>query len=87
MLVRIRFLQLTDQSLLRLIAIFIVDMLVQLADQIARYDADAYRQAVDTFLKARVCVDDGHASERIVDLMQEVSARNAEIYLTRTQQE
>ena len=59
----------------------------ELADQIARYDADAYRQAVDTFLKARGCVDDGHASERIVDLMQEVSARNAEIYLTRTQQE
>ena len=58
-----------------------------LADAVARYDEAAYRQAVDAFLKARGCVDDGHASERIVDMMEEVSARMAEIHAAKLQQQ
>ena len=43
----------------------------QLAENIRNFDEVIYRQRVDAFLKEKGCMDDGHASERIVDQIEE----------------
>ena len=41
-----------------------------LEKSILGFDLERYRRATDQFLAARGCVDDGHASERIVDMIE-----------------
>ena len=40
-----------------------------LLDNIAAFDETRYRPAVETFLKDKGCVEDGHAAERVADLI------------------
>jgi len=44
----------------------------ELADKIRSFDLEQYQKATEKFLAARGCVDDGHASEKIVDMMQKL---------------
>ncbi|WP_346708059.1 CDP-glycerol glycerophosphotransferase family protein [Massilistercora timonensis] len=41
----------------------------ELEAQILSFDLEKFRQKTDTFLQARGCIDDGHASEHIVDML------------------
>lgn len=43
----------------------------ELAEKIAAFDETAYRVGVEAFLKEKGCVEDGHATERVVDLIEE----------------
>jgi len=40
---------------------------------IARFDGALYRSEVDTFLKDKGCIEDGHASERVADKIAELT--------------
>ena len=42
----------------------------ELAEKIAAFDETAYRAGVEAFLKEKGCVEDGHAAERTVDLIE-----------------
>ncbi len=44
----------------------------QLLDNILNFDKDIYSDKVKFFLKDKGCVEDGHASERVVDLIQSI---------------
>lgn len=41
----------------------------ELVDAILSFDEDIFKVATDKFLAARGCVDDGHASEHVVDML------------------
>ena len=41
-----------------------------LAENIASFDEAKYRAGVDAFLKGKGCVEDGHATERVCDLIE-----------------
>lgn len=43
----------------------------ELAEKIAAFDETAYRAGVEAFLEEKGCVEDGHATERVVDLIEE----------------
>jgi len=44
----------------------------ELCQSILEFDEDAYRKKVDAFLADKGCVEDGHASERIVEKLKEI---------------
>lgn len=44
----------------------------ELVDKIMDFDEEAYKKEVERFLQDRGCIDDGHASEKIVDLMEKI---------------
>jgi CDP-glycerol glycerophosphotransferase len=44
----------------------------QLIENIKNFDIEKYKAAKDLFLKQKGCMEDGHASERIVELIKEV---------------
>jgi CDP-glycerol glycerophosphotransferase len=44
----------------------------ELVEKILNFDEEAFRKDTDRFLEARGCIDDGHASERIVELLAEI---------------
>jgi len=44
----------------------------ELCSNIIKFDGDLYRRKVEEFLEDKGCVDDGHASERIVDKFLEI---------------
>lgn len=47
----------------------------ELADNIRKFDAEKYAKDKDVFLAARGCMEDGHASERIVEKINELMAK------------
>lgn len=47
----------------------------ELLESIAQFDTAGYPAAVDAFLSGKGCCEDGHASERTVDLMEETVCR------------
>lgn len=49
----------------------------ELAENIKNFDYDKYRNEVEKFLKEKGCMEDGHASKRVVDLIEEI-INNAE---------
>lgn len=49
----------------------------ELAENIKNFDYNKYRNEVEKFLKEKGCMEDGHASERVVDLIEEI-INNAE---------
>lgn len=48
----------------------------ELVNKILSFDENEYKTATDKFLAARGCIDDGHASERIVQMLMEVIENN-----------
>ena len=44
----------------------------RLADNIINFDMEKYHREVEQFLKDKGCIDDGHASERIVDFIEKI---------------
>ena len=44
----------------------------ELAKNIENFDNEKYIKEVDKFLKEKGCIEDGHASERVVDLIEEI---------------
>ena len=42
----------------------------ELAENIKAFDEDKYRAGVEAFLKGKGCVEDGHATERVCDLIE-----------------
>ena len=47
----------------------------ELADNIRKFDAEKYAKDKEVFLAARGCMEDGHASERIVEKINELMAK------------
>ena len=45
----------------------------ELIEEIMAFDEENFRKEVERFLNDRGCIDDGHASEKIVDLMEKVA--------------
>ena len=45
----------------------------ELSENILAFDDGAYQARIDDFLAKKECVDDGHASERIVGLIKQVT--------------
>ena len=50
----------------------------QLIENIMRFDYKEYKEKVEIFLKEKGCVEDGHASERVVDIIEKVMSGNYE---------
>ena len=46
----------------------------QLMENIMAFDDAAYQPKVEAFLKDKGCVEDGHASERVADLIEKILA-------------
>ena len=44
----------------------------ELTNNIENFDNENYKINVENFLKEKGCIEDGHASERVVDLIEEV---------------
>lgn len=44
----------------------------ELAEQIINFDEELFKRRTDEFLEARGCIDDGKASKRIVDMIEEI---------------
>ena len=44
----------------------------QLVENISNFDYEKYKNEVEQFLKDKGCIEDGHASERVVDLIEEI---------------
>lgn len=44
----------------------------QLAENIMNFDNEKYQKDVELFLKDKGCIEDGHAAERIVDLIEKI---------------
>ncbi len=44
----------------------------QLADNILNFDNEKYQKDIDNFLADKGCIEDGHASERVVDLIEKI---------------
>lgn len=49
----------------------------QLADNILNFDNDKYQKDIDNFLADKGCMEDGHASERVVDLIEKIMKEEA----------
>ena len=47
----------------------------EMAENIKNFDNDKYLVEVDQFLKGKGCIDDGHASERVVELIKEIISK------------
>ncbi len=45
---------------------------VELMENIRNFDYEKYKQEVETFLQEKGCMEDGHASERVVDLIERI---------------
>jgi len=43
----------------------------EVAEAVRNFDDETFHKAVDVFLKARGCMDDGQASKRIVDILKQ----------------
>lgn len=39
------------------------------------FDADTYAAGVEAFLQGKGCIEDGHASERVAELVEEIAGR------------
>ena len=50
----------------------------QLIENIMRFDYKEYKEKVENFLKEKGCVEDGHASERVVDIIEKVMSGDYE---------
>lgn len=48
----------------------------ELLDDVSSFDAEAYRSKVDAFLQSKGCMEDGHASERVADLIERLMREN-----------
>ena len=46
---------------------------VELMENIRNFDYEKYKQEVEKFLQEKGCMEDGHASERVVDLIERIS--------------
>lgn len=46
----------------------------ELVEKIKNFDKETYKKDVEEFLKGKGCIDDGHASERVVDLIKNIIA-------------
>lgn len=44
----------------------------ELSENIENFDADKYQTEVEHFLKEKGCIEDGHAAQRVVDLIEKV---------------
>ena len=44
----------------------------ELIQNILNFDNEKYQQKVEKFLKDKGCIEDGHASERVVELIKEI---------------
>ncbi len=44
----------------------------ELIENIENFDNEKYRREVEKFLEEKGCIEDGHASERVVDLIEEI---------------
>ncbi len=44
----------------------------ELSENILNFDYETYKQKVEEFLKDKGCMEDGHASERVVDLIENI---------------
>jgi CDP-glycerol glycerophosphotransferase len=44
----------------------------KLAQNIIDFDYDKYKNEIETFLQGKGCIEDGHASERVVDLIEKI---------------
>ena len=42
-------------------------------ENIRNFDYEKYKQEVEKFLQEKGCMEDGHASERVVDLIERIS--------------
>lgn len=49
----------------------------ELENNVAQFDEAAYRSRVDAFLKGKGSIDDGHAAERVVELIKSIIERSA----------
>lgn len=45
---------------------------VELIENIRNFDYEKYKQEVEAFLEEKGCMEDGHASERVVDLIEKI---------------
>ena len=45
---------------------------IELIKNIREFDYEKYKQKVETFLEEKGCMEDGHASERVVDLIERI---------------
>lgn len=48
----------------------------QLVENIKKFDNEKYLKGVEEFLKGKGCIDDGHASERVVELIKKLTAES-----------
>lgn len=53
----------------------IAENMDSLLQNIADFDAEAYRADVHAFLQDKGCIDDGHAAERVCDLIEDILER------------
>ena len=47
----------------------------ELASNILNFDEKKYKSDVEEFLKEKGCIEDGHSSERVVDLIEKLMAQ------------
>lgn len=47
----------------------------ELRKNILNFNYESYREKVEEFLKDKGCMEDGHASERVVDLIEEIMSK------------
>ena len=45
---------------------------IELIENIRNFDYEKYKQEVEIFLQEKGCMEDGHASERVVDLIERI---------------
>ena len=50
----------------------------ELINNIISFDYDKYKKDVDSFLFNKGCIEDGHASERVVDMIENIMEKNYE---------
>jgi CDP-glycerol glycerophosphotransferase len=48
----------------------------ELVEKIENFDYESYKENVAEFLKGKGCIEDGHASERVVELIKSISSNN-----------
>ena len=51
----------------------------QLINNILNFDNEKYQEKVKIFLKDKGCMEDGHAAERVVDLIEELMSKGAAV--------
>ena len=50
----------------------------QLIENITHFDYKEYKEKIEIFLKEKDCMEDGHASERVVDIIEKIMSGNYE---------